>query len=538
MRQRRARSRHASRAPRGRQPGTLNAARRLVGNTLANWSGTAVVTFASLLLAPFLLQHLGAERFGLYQVGRQLVAYFLLLNLGIFGSVVRFTSGAIAARDAARVNAVINGALSLYLGMALTGLGVGLVVGYLAPAFFRVDPRYIAETHGLIWALTLWWALGILASPARGIVIGQQRFGWLNLVSGTGAVLALGLIVLLFELGYVSLFAVGLAFAVTAAGELCAQLAIARHLQPTLRWGLRLIDRRVLRQLSGFGAWNALSTVSGLLLWWTDNIVIGRLLGPASVPLYALPFMLITLGRVAVSGLSSPLAPLAAAQAAEDRSALALTLVRSTRSAMILVLATNGLLLVVAEDVFRLWIGPAYAGSWVIYACLMGSFWAVCAQMPAANILLGAGDIRRPAAVVLAATGLALAVKVVALGWLGQGVIAVALANCFCVLPVMALYVPRCACQLVQLPLARLYREAYLPPLLAFVPVAALGWLLFAHWAPANLLELIGAFGALVAVYLAAAFWTLDAAEREGLQWLVQQLRSVVKGTRVTDGSN
>jgi O-antigen/teichoic acid export membrane protein len=513
----------------------LNAGRRLAANALANWSGTAVASLASLLLAPFLLQHLGAERFGLYQIGRQLVAYFLLLNLGIAGSVVRFTSEAIAARDNARVNAVSNSALVLYLSIALAGLLVGFGAGYLTPGFFRAAPRYVAETRGLIWALGVWWALGMLASPARGILIGQQRFGWLNLVMAVGAVLAVALIFGLFELGYISLVAVGIAFATAAALELVANLALARRLQPTLRWALRLVDRRVLSQLYGFGAWNALFTVAGLLLWWTDNIVIGRLLGPASVPLYALPFMLITLGRVAVGGLSTPLVPLAAAQVREGSGSLATTLVRSTRTAVILTLASTGLLVVVAEDLFRLWIGPDYASSWVIYACLMGSFWAVFAQMPASNILLGAGDIRRPAAVVLAATVLALAVKIAALGWLGQGMIAVALANWLCVLPVMALYMPRCACQLAQLSLARLYRQAYLPPLLAFLPVAALGWLLFAHWAPANLFELLGAFGALVACYLAAAFWTLDLTERDALYRLARQFRDVVKGPRVRD---
>ena len=164
----------------------------------------------------------------------------------------------------------------------------------------------------------------------------------------------------------------------------------------------------------------------------------------------------------------------------------------------------------------------------------MASFWAVYAQMPASNILLGAGDIRRPAVVVLAATALALAVKIVALGWLGQGVMAVALANWLCVLPVMALYVPRCACQLARLSLAGLYREAYLPPFLIFVPVAALGWLLFAWWTPANLLELIGSFGALVVGYMAASFWTLDPDEREALYRLVQRLRDLIRGARVT----
>jgi O-antigen/teichoic acid export membrane protein len=427
--------------------------------------------------------------------------------------------------------------LVLYCGIALLGLLLALGTGYVAPGFFRVGPDYAPETRGLIWALGVWWALGMLTSPARGILIGQQRFGWLNLVMAIGSLLALALIVALFELGHVSLFAVGIAFAAAAVVDLVAHLWLARRLQPTLRWTLRLPDRRVLRQLCGFGAWNALFTVAGLFLWWTDNIVIGRLLGPAAVPLYALPFMLITLGRVAVGGLSTPLVPLAAAQAREGSRALAITLVRSTRLAVILTLASTGLLVVVAEDLFRLWIGPDYASGWLVYACLMASFWAVYAQMPASNILLGAGDIRRPAAVVLAATALALAVKIVALAWLGQGVIAVALANCLCVLPVMALYVPRCACRLAQLSLARLYREAYLPPLLIFVPLAALGWLLFARWTPANLFELIGAFAALVAGYLAAAFWTLDASEREALHGLVQQLRDLVRSTWVTKSS-
>ena len=513
----------------------MNAGRRLAANTLANWSGTAVAALASLLLAPYLLHNLGAERFGLYQIGRQLVAYFLLLNLGIGGSVIRFASEAIVARDDARINAVSNSAMALYCGIALAGLLFAIGTGYLAPGFFRVDARYVAETRGLIWALGVWWALGMLASPSRSILIGQQRFSWLNLVMATGALLALALIFGMFELGYVSLFAVGIAFAAAAGVEIIAYLGLVRRLQPALRWAFRSVDRRTLRQLGGFGAWNLLLTLAGLLLWWTDNILIGRLLGPAAVPLYALPFMLVTLGRVAVGGLSTPLTPLAAAQAREGGSReLAVTLVRSTRRAVILTLASTGLLVVAAEDLFRLWIGPDYASAWLVYGCLMASFWAVYAQMPASNILLGAGDIRRPAAVVLSATALALAMKIVALGWLGQGVIAVALANCLCVLPVMALYVPRCACQLAQTSLARLYREAYLPPLLIFMPFAALGWLLFARWTPANLLELIGVFAALVAGYLAASFWTLDVGEREAVHGLVHQLRAVIRGTRVT----
>ena len=87
--------------------------------------------------------------------------------------------------------------------------------------------------------------------------------------------------------------------------------SVARRLQPSLRWTLHLADRRVLRQLFGFGAWNLPFTLAGLFLWWTDNIVIGPLLGPSAVPLYALPFMLSRFAgsRSGGSALGSPRSP-------------------------------------------------------------------------------------------------------------------------------------------------------------------------------------------------------------------------------------
>ena len=401
------------------------------------------------------------------------------------------------------------------------------------PGSSRVGPGYVAETRGLIWALGVWWALGMLASPARCILIGQQRFGWLNLVMATGS-LQLALIVVLFELGHVSLFAVGIAFAVTAVAE----------------------SRRLSGPRPAVAAEPALGAsprgppgaAPAVRLWRVEPAVqrrravplvdrqhrIARLLGPSAVPHYALPFMLISLGRVVVGGLSTPLTPLAAAQARESR-ALALTLVRSTRIAVILTLASTGLLVVAAEDLFRLWIGPDYASGWLVYACLMASFWAVYAQMPASNIL-GAGDIRRPAAVVLAATaGAGRKDRGTGLAWPGRDRRGAG-QRFLCPAGDGAVRAP------LRLPagavsLARLYREAYLPPALLFVPVAALGWLLFARWTPANLLELIGAFGALVAGYLAAAFWTLDVAERAAVPGLVRQLRAIVRLTRVIQGN-
>ena len=227
------------------------------------------------------------------------------------------------------------------------------------------------------------------------------------------------------------------------------------------------------------------------------------------MPFYAIPFMLISHGHALVRGFSAPSRPLLQLWNADPASSGHPPARYADR--FILVLASNGMLIVLAEDLFRLWIGP-HAPSWAIYACLVASFWFVAAHLPAYNILLGAGDIRRPAAAVLLATTVALVMKIAIAQ--DAGLIGVALVNLVCLLPVIGIYLPYCACRLARMSLADLYRHAYLPPILGFAPVAMLGWLAVHYRPPHNLFELVIYLGGLVTLYMLLAFHFLDADER------------------------
>lgn len=513
----------------------MSLGRRAVSNTLFNWLGTGVATVASIVLTPYLLHHLDAERFGLYQITRHVVTYLALFDFGILGAVMRYTSHAIAARDDARVNALVNGALVLYGGIAALGLLASGLLALVAPAFFGVTPAYAAETRWLFLGLGAWWALSMLTCPPRGILIGHQRYGLHSLVMAGSWVLTVVLVVVLFENGLVGLGPLAAAFVAGAACQFVGCTLIAQRIHRALAWGRRYIARATLGTLWKFGSWNLLFTISGLFLWSSDSIVIGRLLGPAFVPLYAVPFMLIHYGRIVAAGFTGQLTPVAAGHAAaNDMAGLTTTVIRATRIGLILTLAGNGLLIVLAEDLLRLWVGPELAPGWIIYAYLMSSFWAVYAQRPIYHILLGAGDIRRPALVVLSATAATLVLKIVALGQFGLGIEAVALLNCVLVLPVMLVYVPWCGCRLAGISLGRLYREAYLGPILAFLPVAGAGVWLVRALPPLDLLGFALALALLAGSYLALALLTLSAAERAGIRQTLGRLWRITPLSRGT----
>jgi O-antigen/teichoic acid export membrane protein len=507
-----------------RSGNAVSIGRRFFGNTFFNWLGTAVATLASIVLTPYLIHHLEPERFGVYQISRQFVLYLALFDAGVLGALMRYTSQAVAARDPDRLNEIANSALILYGVIAMAGLLVSAGAAWLAPGFFRVDPVHAAETTALFLGLGGWWALTMLACPARCILIGHQRYGLLSLINSSSWILTVGLIIGLFSLGRISLTSVGLAFIGGAGLQTVGFNLIARQIQPTLRWTRRHVARAALRSLSGFGLWNMLFTIAGLFLWATDSIVIGRVLGPAYAALYAVPFMLIQYGRMVGSGFMGPLIPLAAGQSG-DRAALQTTLIRATRLGLILSLATNGLLVILAEDLLRLWIGPDFAGGWIIYAYLMSSFWAVYAQRPIYAILLGAGDIRGPAAMTFAAGLGTVVLKIVALERFGLGIEAVALLNLVLVLPVMLVYMPLAGCRLAGFPLRRLYREAYLGPILAFLVVLGLGWLGRAQLPPPGPLAFALMFAGLASVYLGLALLTLAPDERGALRSLLVRPR-------------
>jgi len=511
----------------------LSLGRRPIANTIARWTGIGCGTLASVVLTPYLIQHLGDERFGIYQISRHLTLYVALLDFGLIASVMRFASRAIASKDDQRLNEITSSALVLFSGIALAGFLACIVVARGAPGFFGVDEAYAMEMRWLFLGLGGWWAITMLAIPARGVFIGHQRWGLLSFVTAGGWVLTVVAVIGLFETGHVGLQAVGLAFLIGGIFQLLASHTIARLIQPTLRWSRRFVDRAILRTLYSFGLWNMLFAISGLFLWSSDSIVIGRMLGPEVVPFYAIPFMLIHYGRIVVLGFAAQMTPVAAAHAAENNTAgLRATLIRSTRIGLILTLAGNGILLLMVEDLLRLWVGARYAPSWIIYAGLMLSFWAVYANFSIHQILIGAGDIRAPAAITLIATLTTLMLKAVALGWFGAGIETLPLLNCVLVLPVVLIYIPWCACRLAGISLIRLYREAYLGPILAFIPVAGAGWFVTRYLSPLNLIEFCALFVLFASSYLLISLWTLSASERASIVRMIKAPRASLQRPR------
>jgi O-antigen/teichoic acid export membrane protein len=97
-------------------------------------------------------------------------------------------------------------------------------------------------------------------------------------------------------------------------------------------------------------------------LFWSDNVVVGAILGPAAVTYYAIGGNLIDNSRGILTTLTSILIPMATSMDARgERAALQRLLVRATRSIFLVMYPLVVGFIVLGYPFIRLWMGAEYA---------------------------------------------------------------------------------------------------------------------------------------------------------------------------------
>src|SRR5829696_9288754 len=89
---------------------------RFLGGFTIGYVHMAVATAVGLWLTPFLLMRLGANTYGLWLVGTQIIAYLLLMDLGIVALLPReaaYVTGRTGRLDAPELRQLIEKALTL-----------------------------------------------------------------------------------------------------------------------------------------------------------------------------------------------------------------------------------------------------------------------------------------------------------------------------------------------------------------------------------------------------------------------------------------
>jgi O-antigen/teichoic acid export membrane protein len=367
----------------------------ILRNTLSNWAGMIFNTLVVVFLTPYILKHLGAERYGIYSLVFSIMHYLVLMELGIRGAVARYASKYVQSGDLVSLNGVISVAFLVGTCLGVFSIPLAFFLGKGAIVFFKISPDLRVETIYLFLAFGLNLGFSLLSYSFSGVLIGSQRYDLVNLRVILVAMLNAGLVVLFFSNSWKSLLSLAAAMVLSSSAGLFFLYGCAKWLHPGLSIGTRFLQPHIWKEMFHFGIWNLLIQVSTLVNSSANQIIIGRYLGAAVVPLYSIPYQLIVRLQSIVSGMTSTLMPVASNTLnTGDKKLLAHMLRKGTYLSSVLIFPVAGCLMVMARALFRVWLPEDYLFSWIVFVLMLASHLMAFTQTTSYYLLLGGGEIR------------------------------------------------------------------------------------------------------------------------------------------------
>jgi len=346
----------ASRAPTLKIGGKV-----LARNTVLNIVGQVVPLLIGVATTPYVIRHLGPDRFGLLSLAWIVVGYFALFDLGIGPATTKFVAELLGKGEIEKLPALVWTALTTQSGM---GLVAGLLLAAASPALvnhlLKVPPGLRPDAHWVFMILAVCFPINFAGGSLRGVLAAFQRFDLLNAIGiPTSALwylipagaLALGL----------DLPAIVLLLVVSRAMALGAHFFFCQRLCPALRGGCTF-KRSLVRSLLGYGGWITLSATMAPILAYFERFLIGALLSVAAVGFYTPPYMIASRLGILPGSLTATLFPAFSASAGRgDGEWIRNALVRSLKYLLLIVGPTALVLIFFARPLLTLWVGAKFA---------------------------------------------------------------------------------------------------------------------------------------------------------------------------------
>ena len=392
---------------------------RIVAAVSSGAAARVLSSFVTFLSLPLAVRYLGAERFGLWATITSSVVLLNLLDLGIAATLTNHIARACASgnrESAARYTAnalLLTTSVAVLAGLELAAIWPRVNWGALFNVSARVPPGEVSAMVAVAAVLAL---LGLPASLSARVFAGYQEVHLTNLVVATGTVANLaGLVAgIALRVSMPVLFVMAMGW--VTVGNLAALATTLLSRKTWLRPQITLLEWPTVRELLGSGSGFFLIQIAGVVVFNSDNLVVGHYLGAAQVTPYNVTWRLVGLTAVMQSLLFPALWPAyAEAYARGDRTWMQSAFRFTMRGTLALNSAFALFLIVAGRPIIRWWIGPAAVPSLALLVAM--AFWAVLSGcMTVESCLLAAVNRTREQgvlSVIAAAVNLALSVVLV-----------------------------------------------------------------------------------------------------------------------------
>jgi len=326
-------------------------------NTIYNLAGLGIPLVLFVATIPAYIALIGPARYGVLAIVWLVLGLFGMTDLGLGRAATQKIAALRDGRPEER-RAALGSALAANLAIGAVGAVIMLVAaGYLFSRSLNLEPWLRAEALPLIPLMAagvpLITTLGILS----GALQGRERFFLTNRITIVNSAL--------FQLAPLAVAVIlGPTLWPLVVSALCARLVAVLLLWRECKkeFGphpLKDARRQEMTAMLRYGGWITGAGLFGTVLVFSDRLLIGSLIGAVAVTIYAVPLDGTRRLAVIADSLANALFPrLAVSDADQSRAML------SSAGAILFAVVTPiaAVFIVVADPLFRLWLGDSIGG--------------------------------------------------------------------------------------------------------------------------------------------------------------------------------
>jgi len=359
---------------------------KLVRGSIINLLDHVLKIAVIFITTPLMIEKLGEHNYGIWLVALTIIGYLRLLDLGLSFTGSRFLSQAVGSDNANDFDKHQTNLCFLFSRIAV----VSLVLTFAITALPAILPRALPDLNEAKWIL---FSLGIATSVRfltaiyTVILKSHLRYDLLGYSSIARTAIQGVVVATLLLMGF-SLPALAIAYIVTDLLDQLIVLLFAKgvHTRPINLFPSKCYD---LRPMLRYGTTAMLATVGHQLRTGIDPLIIGKVLGIASVPAFSLGTRFLHLFTDVINSLfgGNLLAAFSQLDGRNDAASLAKAFLDSTRLCTAIAVAGGGALFLFTPSFIHLWIGPAFAVSGTVSSILTIPTALMLAQYPASSLL-------------------------------------------------------------------------------------------------------------------------------------------------------
>lgn len=254
--------------------------KRIAKNALMLYIRMFLTMIVGLYTSRVVLNALGVEDYGIYNVVGSIVALFSILTLSLSQSISRFLTIELGRRDFEKLNKVFCTSLIIQSLLALTIIIFIESLGWwLLNNKMQIPPNRVEATTWVLHLSAITSAIGLICVPYNALIIAHEHMSTFARFGIFEAFLKLSVAVLLTMALYDRLIIYAILMALVAVVlRVIYGIYSHRHFEESrFHW---VFDKNLFKDMFGFAGWNFIGASSVVLRDQGGNVLLNMFFGP------------------------------------------------------------------------------------------------------------------------------------------------------------------------------------------------------------------------------------------------------------------